>query len=95
MKTFGGDNLGRPDLDSNYAVSDLVKFFEKKGVKLGLVTPEPVIVFTNEKAVVNPEGYTGLAVTTEKIKEFIRKRAKNNPIAPDLLSAIHQAIDPR
>lgn len=95
LKTFGGDNLGRPDLDSNYAVSDITKYFEKKGVNLGTAVPEAVLVFVNDKAILNFEGYTGGAVTTDKLKEYIRKRAKLSPLSPELLAAISEKLDPK
>ncbi len=92
LKTFGGDSLGRPDLDANYAVGDITKYFEKKGVSLGTTVPEPVIVFVNDKATVNTEGFTGSAVTVDKLKEYIRKRAKIAPLAPELLTDISEKI---
>lgn len=95
LKTFGGDSIGRPELDANYAVTDITKFIEKKGVSLGSIVPEPVLVFTNEKASINSEGYAGSAVTADKLKEFIRKRAKSNPVPPELIEAIQKAIDPQ
>ncbi len=95
LKTFGGDSIGRPEVDANYSVTDITKYLEKKGVSLGSTIPEPVLVFTNEKATVNSEGYPGSAVTAEKLKEFIRKRAKSNPVPPELIEAIQKAIDPQ
>ena len=93
LKTFGGENIGRPDLDANYAVTDLSKFCSKNGIDLKDTNPEPVIVFTNEKANVTTEGYPGSAVTAEKLKEFIRKRAKTNPIPQELIDSFHEKLD--
>lgn len=93
LKTFGGDSLGRPDLDANYAVGDITKYFEKKGVSLGTTVPEPILVFVNDKATLNSEGYTGGAVTSDKLKEYIRKRAKIAPLAPELLASISEKLD--
>ncbi len=93
LKTFGGESLGRPELDANYAVMDAKKYFAKKGIELDKTTPESILVFTNEKASVSTEGYEGLAVTSSKIKELIRKRAKNNPVPPELIDSIHGAIE--
>ena len=95
LKAFGGDSLGRPELDANYAVMDITKYLNKKGVEIGSTTPESVLVFINEKAELNPEGYSGPAMTSEKLKEFIRKRSKGTPISPELITAINQAINPQ
>ena len=94
LKTFGGENLGRPDVDANYAVSDIARFLAKKNVDLGNVTPESIIVFTSSKATVNTEGYPGSAVTAEKLKEFIRKQAKATVIPAEMLSDIQNKINP-
>lgn len=95
LKTFGGDSLGRPDLDANYAVTDITKYFEKKGIDLGTTVPEAILVFINDKATINAEGYSGGAVTADKLKEYIRKRAKNSPLSPELLSSISKTLDPK
>jgi hypothetical protein len=95
LKTFGGESLGRPENDSQYTVGDITKFFQKKGVDLGGTIPEPVLVFTNEKATIDAGSYEGLVVISEKLKELIRKRAKSNPVPPEVLSAIQQAIEPK
>jgi hypothetical protein len=95
LKTFGGDSLGRPDLDSNYAVSDITKYLEKKGVSLGATIPEPILVFVNDKATINSEGFSGGAVAADKLKEYIRKRAKTAPLSPELLSSLSEKLDPK
>jgi hypothetical protein len=94
LKAFGGDSLGRPEQDSNFAVMDISKYFKKKGIDLGSVTPEPVLVFTNEKATVNSEGYSGSATTAEKLKDIVRKKPKGTGVSPELLVAIQKAIEP-
>lgn len=92
LKAFGGDSLGRPELDANYALTDILKYLQKKEINLGSVKPESILVFTNEKATVNTEGYEGAAVTAEKLKELIRKRAKSHGIPPELISEITNKI---
>lgn len=92
LKTFGGESLGRPDLDSNYAVNDLQKYFSKIGVNLEGVTPEPVLVFTNDKAILDAVNSDTLAVTADKLKEFIRKKNKSNLVSPELLKDIQSKI---
>ncbi|KAF0112513.1 MAG: hypothetical protein FD147_109 [Chloroflexi bacterium] len=94
LKTFGGDSMGRPNLDSKYALIDILKYFEKKGVDLGAYTPEPIIVFTNDKAYVFTEESPVNAVTAEKLKEFIRKRTKTNVVSAQLIKVIQESINP-
>ncbi|MCX6054438.1 MAG: hypothetical protein NTZ74_05900 [Chloroflexi bacterium] len=95
LKTFGGESIGRPDLDSKYAVADITKFFIKKDIDLGSYLPEAIIVFTNSKAYVNNDNAETPAVTIEKLKELIRKRGKLNVISVELLNQIHEKIQPK
>ena len=92
MKAFGGDNLGRPDLDAKYATGDVIKFLSKIGIDLGTYTPQPVIVFTNPKSVVTSDGSIIPALPETKLKEFIRKQVKQNGISPELVTRIKQNI---
>ena len=93
LKTFGGESLGRPDLDAEYAVTDLYKYCKKNNIDLGDTTPESILVFTNNKASVSTEGCPGIAVTAEKLKETIRKRAKTNTIPQEIVDVFHQKLD--
>ena len=92
LKTFGGDSLGRPDLDARYASTDLVKQMSKLNVDLGKYTPQPIIVFINPKVLVKAEGSQIPAVTLDKLKEFIRKQVKLNNISPDIITAINKEL---
>jgi hypothetical protein len=56
--------------------------------------PESVIVFTNDKATVMVEDSPIPAVTSEKLKEFIRKRGKSNPLNPELVKSIQTTLTP-
>ena len=92
LKTFGGESLGRPDLDAKYASGDMSKEFLKIGVDLGNYKPQSVIVFTNPKAVVKIDESPVPAITHEKLKEFIRKQVKVNLLPPDKLLEIKQKL---
>lgn len=95
LKTFGGESLGRPDLDAGYNVTDVSKFMAKIGVDLGNVVPEPVIVFTNPKASLNASDSPVGAVSIEKLKEFIRKKPKAEALPVELLTSIQTKINPK
>ena len=92
LKTFGGESLGRPDLDAKYALTDLVKQMSKFNVDLDKYTPQPVIVFVNPKVSVKAEGSQIPAVTVDKLKEFIRKQVKTNNISPDIITSINEEL---
>ena len=88
LKTFGGESLGRPELDAKYAFGDLVKGLAKSGVDVVNYTPQSIIVFTNPKAVVKSDGSPVIALTQEKLKEYIRKQVKVNSFPPEKLSEL-------
>ena len=92
LKAFGGESLGRPDLDAKYATSDVVKQLAKIGVDSGNFNPQAIIVFTNPKTVVKSEDSPVPAVTQDKLKEFIRKQVKTSNLSTALLSDIKQKL---
>jgi len=89
LKTFGGESLGRPDLDAKYAANDLSKLLAKTGVEVAAESQHSVLVFTNPKATVKPEGSEYPAMAHDKLKEFIRKQAKNSPLSVDQIKQIN------
>ena len=92
LKAFGGENLGRPELDAKYSVGDVIKYLNKLGVDLGTYIPQSVIVFTNPKSVVEAEGSSTPVVTQEKLKEYIRKQVKVNSVSPELITQVKKSI---
>jgi hypothetical protein len=92
LKTFGGESLGRPELDAKYAIGDLVKGLAKLEIDPGSYTPQSIIVFTNPKAVIKSEESPVPAVTQEKLKEYIRKQVKGNTFPPEKLADLKQKL---
>ncbi len=76
MKIFGGESLGRPDNEIKYTLEDATRFLSKMEIDVSPYLPEPILVFTNSKATVNAEESPVAAITADKLKEFIRKKAK-------------------
>ncbi len=76
MKIFGGESLGRPDNEVKYTLEDAAKFLSKMDIDISPNQPEPILVFTNSKAAVIADESPVSAVSADKLKEFIRKKAK-------------------
>jgi ribosomal protein L1 len=55
--------------------------------------PQVVLVFYNEKAVLEAEETPIPAVTAKKLKEFIRKNAKEKAMTMEQVEAIEDAIE--
>ncbi len=92
MKTFGGENMGKPENEARYSVTDLTKFLAKKSINIQNHQPEAILVFTNEKATIEAEGSDLTASTTSKLKEVIRKKAKENPLPLEMIKEIEAKL---
>ena len=91
LKAFGGEGLGHPEREVNYTVEDAARFFSKKEIDLGSFTPEPVMVFTNNKVILEAEDSEIPAIMAPKLKDLIRKKAKTTTF-PDELSRIIEKV---
>jgi len=93
LKIFGQENLGRPDQDANAALRSMNKFIGGKSASSDALEPQVAIIFTNEKAVVDAANAPIPTMAASKLKEFIRRLAKQEPASPDQVSAL-QALLP-
>lgn len=92
LKSFGGESLGRPDLDAKYALGDLTKQLTKLGIDTETYTPQSIIVFTNPKAEIKSENSPVPAFPQEKLKEFIRKQVKSSSFPQEKLVLIKEKL---
>jgi hypothetical protein len=93
MKIFGGEGLGRPENEVKYTVEDAAKFLTKNEIDISPLEPEPILVFTNSKATLSAEESPVPAVLGDKLKEFIRKRAKDKPLSLEKIKEIESKIN--
>jgi hypothetical protein len=92
MKLFGQDSIGRPELDAQYALTDLKKSFQKNAGGLNLPEPHAVMVFTNPKAELEAFDSPLPAVAVEKLKDFIRKQTKGSPEEFEVIKSLQKAL---
>ncbi|HAF61624.1 MAG TPA: hypothetical protein DCK95_04790 [Anaerolineaceae bacterium] len=75
-KIFANEGIGNIDRESEVIKAKLNTYFEKQGV-----TPLPEVnivnVFISEDVVLDASKYHEVLLTSEKLKDFIRKTAKN------------------
>lgn len=83
MKVFAQESLGRPANEADYAKQQLEKYLLKIGVGADQAKASSLLVFTNEKAVIEGEGSPTPYVTLEKFKDYIRKQAKTENLDAD------------
>ncbi len=92
MKIFGQESLGRPDQEVNASLAD-VNSFLAKNVKIdGLPEPQAALVFVHPKAVVDAPNAHFATLHIEKLKDFMRRQAKEKPAPMDLIRLFQQVL---
>lgn len=92
-RVIGQESLGRPDLEAQSNQEDMQKFFKKCLPDLpenSQPNVRSVIVFTNPKASVQAYEAPIPTLHVEKLKDFVRRKAKEEP---GNLQAIRQVQD--
>ena len=93
LKLFAQDSLGRPDLDVEAFSKDLDNFLENTVPEIHeQIEPEPILLFLNEKAAVEAKNAPVLTMKPEKLKDFIRKKAKSNPIEMEIIDQLVEQL---
>lgn len=92
LKIFGQEGLGRPEVDAQYTTSDLAKFLKKNFSELEIPKIQPILVFTNPKAKLETSNSPIPALSLEKLKDFIRKKGKEKPVALSLIQQIQKGL---
>jgi len=81
LKIFAQEGLGRPDIEIKADIDNLTDQLKKT---LDANQPLPpinvVLVFTDERAVLETESSLIPAIKLDQLKEFIRKNAKQTPL---------------
>jgi hypothetical protein len=89
LRLLGQEGLGRPDLEAPAEAQGVTKYLKKMLPDTEMPEPRTVLVFTNEKAELNVEGAPIPTLPLKKLKETIRKSAKQNPLSPELIQLIN------
>ncbi len=84
LKIFAQEGLGRPDMEAGADLDNMTTFFKKK---LGEGAPIPsinaVMVFTDDRVVLETEGSPIPVMKIEQLKEFLRVKAKQAPMSAE------------
>lgn len=78
-RVVGQEALGRPDLEASAHQEDFQKFLKKSLPETGQPNVHNVIVFTNPKATVQAQDAPVATLHVEKLKDFVRRKAKEEP----------------
>jgi len=88
LKAFAQEGLGHPETEANYNTEQLEKYLLKIGVGTEQAKGTSLIVFTNPKATVEGEGSPAAFVTADKLKDYMRKQAKEKSLNTDSILAL-------
>jgi hypothetical protein len=89
LRAFAQEGIGRPDLEASAEVQSLSKYLQKQLPEHELPVPQPALVFTSEKAELDVDNAPMLTIPLKKLKELVRKTAKDKPITPDEIQEIN------
>lgn len=78
-KVVGQEGLGRPELDANSQKEDFEKFLKKSLPETSQPIVRSMILFTNPKANVQVQDTPIPTMHVEKLKDFVRRKAKEEP----------------
>ncbi len=91
-KFFAQEGIGRPEYEAQSYSQDMDKFL-KKSLPDGETPPvQPVIVFVHPKAVVDVAESPTPAMYVDKLKDFVRRKAKEQPASMDAIKEVEAAL---
>lgn len=94
LKLFAQEGLGRPDKEAEYALDDIKKFFSRQMDADSVPTVNSLLLFTNPKAVVKAPDAPFATVEADKVKDFLRKKAKDNAFPLEKVEKVNAVILP-
>lgn len=93
LKVFAQEGLGRPDLEIRTETEALANYFKKKLPDLDTPPIQAALIFFNPDVDLQvEEDAPALALPGAKLKDFIRKAAKEKPISLDTVSTLHDFL---
>jgi hypothetical protein len=92
LRLFAQESLGRPDLDAKALIDDLQKKLTKALPGVEIPPIQSVLVFTNPKVTLDATESPIPGLTVEKLKDFIRRQAKEKPVSMDQIYSLQSVL---
>jgi hypothetical protein len=92
MSLFGQEGLGRPDLDIQNEVLAATKFLGQKMDGAEVPEVQGILVFTHDEIEIEANDAPIPAVPLKKLKEFMRQKAKEQPLSIDKIKQISELL---
>ncbi len=93
LKAFAQEGIGRPDLEIESDVERLEKFLRKRLPELELPPVKAMLVFFHPDVVLEVENAPHPTLHSKKLKDFIRKDAKNKPLNTEISNQIQAVLE--
>jgi len=90
LRAFAQEGLGRPDIEAPAEAEAIARFLKKRLGTQPDLEPHNVLVFVNEKAELDVDGAPIMTIPLKKLKEVVRKAAKETPLTSLLILEINQ-----
>jgi len=95
MKIFGQEGLGRPDQEVRSSLSEMENYIKKRvdAEELqALPDPRAVLVFLHPKAVVDAADAHIPTLHVDKLKDFMRRQAKEQPFQLNAMRQLQEML---
>ncbi len=92
LKLFAQEGLGRPDLDVAADTDSLIKHFKKTLAEEDIPPIQAALVFTDDRAELEPNDSPLPMLRPKEMKEYFRRSAKANPLAPESVKRIQDSL---
>ena len=92
LRIFSQESLGRPDPIVRSYEKDLQKFFSKEFPDLELPEVKSALVFTSDLANVDAPNAKIPTLHASKLKDFMRKQAKENPADMETIQILQKML---
>ncbi|MBN1535124.1 MAG: hypothetical protein JW908_00225 [Anaerolineales bacterium] len=95
LKMFAQEGLGRPDLEIENEKDLILKYLKKIIPDITVPEINAALIFTNDKTVIdvrNDQNAPAVTLSLNKLKDHLRKVAKNKPISMDKAQEIQLKV---
>ncbi len=92
LKIFAQEGLGRPDLEARSNEETMAGYLQKQLGDTEIPPIKAALVFTNDKAELDAQNAPIPTVTDEKLKDLIRRKAKEEPVSMEQIRLVEKAL---
>lgn len=93
LKIFAQEGLGRPDLEIGGELSAANDYLSKLLPEDEVPEVQAALVLTHDQVEVEADNAPSPTLHVKKLKDFLRKEAKNKPISMDTVKELQKEID--